>query len=91
MEKNMKKIVISALLLVISSISFAHDQDGDKGEHKKRFQPTPEMKAAFESCRSSVTQDANGRPDREAFKKCMEDKGFKRPEHEHPKHDKEGN
>jgi hypothetical protein len=43
-------------------------------------QMNPEVKAAAQACDASVKKEANGRPDHQAFKECMEAKGFKRPE-----------
>jgi hypothetical protein len=39
--------------------------------------PTPEMKAAFEACKSQ------GKPGEAAFDACMTARGFKKPEGQH--------
>lgn len=36
-------------------------------------------KAAIQACLSSVSKDANGRPDRRAMETCMKSKGFSPP------------
>jgi len=39
----------------------------------------PTLEAALHTCASTVTKDANGRPDRAAMHACMKSKGFGRP------------
>lgn len=55
-------------MLLLSSLAFAESRGGGHPE------PSSEMKAAFEACKSS------GKPGDTAFDSCMESKGFKKPQ-----------
>jgi hypothetical protein len=63
----MKKVILVVATL-LSSVAFA--QQGPQGS---RPEPSAEMKAAFEACKSS------GKPGDTAFESCMSSKGFAKP------------
>ena len=70
------KIKLFALgLTVFASTAFAQTPPGPP-----TGQMNPEVKAAAQAYDASVKKEANGKPDHQAFRECMESKGFKRPE-----------
>lgn len=43
-----------------------------------------EIGAALKSCMESVGTNSDGKPDREAVDACMSEKGYSKPEGDHP-------
>lgn len=70
----MKKIVLLMSVLTMSAFAQTGNQQQEpKGPKGDRPAISAEMKAAFESCKSS------GKPGDASFDSCMESKGFKKP------------
>lgn len=52
----------------------------NQGKKERRMPKDPAAKAAMMECLETVAKDANNRPNREAMKSCMKEKGFEKPE-----------
>jgi hypothetical protein len=74
----MKKL-FALLSIVVASQAFA--QTTNNQPQPPHHEMNPAVKAALEACASTVQKDANGRPNHEAMRACMQAKGFNPPEH----------
>ena len=82
----MKKLMVLAALCMSASAfaqtsvvgnGVANNGNGSPPHHERN----PAVESALHECASSVTKDANGRPDHEAMRACMQSKGFNPPAH----------
>lgn len=67
----MKKLLLTLSILCSTSV-FAQTAD------LKKPALSPEIKAAIQSCVSSSPKNAEGKPDRDSVKKCLDSKGIHR-------------
>lgn len=87
-KKTILSLIASLSLSLFSTLTFA-------SESTQPMKPingnNSELENAMKECARSSGKDVQGRPDRVAFEKCMNSKGFKRPEPRSIGDSKQGN
>lgn len=70
----MKKIILSSILGLMSAVAFAQTQPATQPHHTRA-----EWKQARQDCKAQVlaNKPSDKKAGREAFRQCMESKGFK--------------
>lgn len=70
-------ITTATVLLLVGCGAKHHHSDKQK---QAPLPKDPAAKAAMMECRNSIAKNENARPNREAMKACMKEKGFEKPE-----------
>ncbi|CAA6805608.1 MAG: Unknown protein [uncultured Sulfurovum sp.] len=76
-------LITTATTLLFVGCGMKHhggEAQGSKGKKEHRMPKDPAAKAAMMECLETVAKDENNRPNREAMKSCMKEKGFEKPE-----------